>query len=258
MLTAPAFRELEYWLMRYRRTWRGSIVVSVVNPLLFLTAMGVGLGRLVDGGAGAGPAGTTYMQYIVPGVLAAAVMQTMYLEASGPVLQSVRGRGNYRAATATPLRPADVVAGHLMYWTLRALLTAALFIAVAAAFGTVEPARAALLVPCAALLGCAFAAPAAAWAVTARRPAALNAVFRFVILPMYMFSGTFFPVERLPAVLRALVHCTPLWHGVDLCRAVALGTADTATTLMHIAYLTALTAAGIIAARRTYTKTLRV
>jgi lipooligosaccharide transport system permease protein len=251
---APALRELGYWLLRYRRTWRGSIVISVANPLLFLTALGLGLGTLVDRNDALH--GEPYLRFILPGMLIAAVMQTAFLEAAGPVMQSVGPQGNYRAAAATPLSPSDILYGHLMYWGLRAAQNAVLFTGVSALFGAVDPLRAPLLVPIALLVAVAFATPAAAWAVTVTRPARLNAVFRFTILPLYMFSGTFFPVERLPSALRALAWATPLWHGVDLARAVALGTATPARTLIHLGYLTAMAVAGLLAARRTYRRTL--
>jgi ABC-type multidrug transport system permease subunit len=254
--SAPAFRELGYWLFRYRRTWRGSIVISVVNPLFFLTALGLGLGTLVDRGGALH--GESYLRFILPGMLVAAVMQTAFLEAAGPVLQSVRQQGNYRAAAATPLSPEDILYGHLMFWVLRAAQNAILFTGVSVLFGAVDPYRAPLLVPIALLVAVAFATPAAAWSVTVTRPAQLTAVFRFVVLPLYMFSGTFFPIDRLPAWLRPVAWATPLWHGVDLGRTVALGTATPGSALVHVAYLAALAVAGLLAARRTYRRTLHV
>jgi ABC-type polysaccharide/polyol phosphate export permease len=254
VILRPAVRELGYWLFRYRRTWRGTIVISVANPLFFLVALGLGLGTLVDQNGGAD--GHPYLRFILPGMLIAAVMQTAFLEASGPVMQSARG--NYRAAASTPLRPADILYGHLMYWALRAIQNAILFTGVSLLFGAVDPARAPLLVPIALLVAVAFATPAAAWAVTVTRPSQLNAVFRFVVLPMYMFSGTFFPIEQLPAWIRPAAWATPLWHGVDLCRTVALGTATPLRTLVHTGYLGVLAIIGLLVARRNYRRKLYV
>ncbi|ETK34216.1 ABC transporter permease [Microbispora corallina] len=256
--SAPAFRELGYWLFRYRRTWRGSIVISVGNPLLFLTALGLGLGKLVDHGNSAYLQGHSYLTFILPGILIAGVMQTAFLEASGPVMQGALPRGSYRAAASTPLEPAGILYGHLMYWTLRAAQNAVLFTCVSMLFGTVDPARAPLLVLVAILVAVAFASPAAAWAVTVTRPSQINAMFRFVVLPLYMFSGTFFPIEQLPDWLRRLAWLTPLWHGVDLGRTVALGTATTSGVLVHLAYLAVMVAAGLYVARRTYRRRLYV
>ncbi|MDN3353740.1 ABC transporter permease [Actinomadura sp. DC4] len=255
--SAPAFRELGYWLFRYRRTWRGSIVISVANPLLFLTALGLGLGKLINHNHSE-YLHVPYVRFILPGMLVAAVMQTAFLEAAGPVMDAARPRGSYRAATATPLAPADILYGHLMYWALRAVQNAILFTGVSVLFGAVSPYRAPLLVPIALLVAVAFATPAAAWAVTVTRPSQVTAVFRFAVLPLYMFSGTFFPIEQLPAWLRPVAWATPLWHGVDLCRTVALGTETLPGVLVHTAYLAAMAAAGLAVARRTYRRTLHV
>jgi lipooligosaccharide transport system permease protein len=256
--SAPAFRELGYWLLRYRRTWRGSIVISVANPLLFLTALGIGLGKLINRNGSEYLHGHPYLQFILPGMLIASVMQTAFLEAAGPVMQGVRPGGNYRAAASTPLAPADILYGHLMYWIIRAAQNAILFMGVSMLFGAVSMSRAPLLVPIALLVAVAFATPAAAWAVTVTRPSQLNAMFRFVILPLYMFSGTFFPIEQLPTWLRPVIWATPLWHGVDLCRTVALGTATLAGTLIHIGYLSAMAIVGLFVARRNYRRKLYV
>jgi len=254
---APAFRELGYWLFRYRRTWRGSIVISVANPLLFLTALGIGLGKLINRNHSE-YLHVPYVTFILPGMLVAAVMQTAFLEASGPVMQAARPRGNYRAAAATPLAPTDILYGHLMYWALRAAQNAILFTGVSILFGAVSPYRAPFLVPIALLVALAFAIPAAAWSVTVTRPSRLSAVFRFVVLPLYMFSGTFFPIEQLPAWLWPVAWATPLWHGVDLARTVALGTATPPGTLVHITYLSGLAVIGLFAARRGYRRALHV
>jgi lipooligosaccharide transport system permease protein len=233
------------------------VVISIVNPVLFMTATGIGMGRLVDQHGDGYLQGHSYLAFVVPGLLAAAVMQTSCLEAGGPVYTSVRQQGNYRAATATPMSPADIFAGHLMFMVLRILVTATAFTAVGTAFGVVSPARAPQLVAAAVLCGMAFATPMAAWAVRARTTVGLTSLFRFVIMPMYMFSGTFFAVGRLPLPLRVLIEVTPLWHGVDLCRTLAFGDATIAGTLIHVSYLGALAVAGLIAARRNYARSLR-
>lgn len=255
-LQIPAFRELEYWWFRYRRTWGGTAVINIVNPLLFLTATGIGMGRLVDQHGDGSLQGHSYLAFVVPGLLVAAAMQTTYLEASGPVYNSVRSGGNYRAAMATPLSPADILAGHMIFIALRVVVTTVLFTTVATAFGVVSVARAPFLVAAALLCAMAFATPVAAWAAGVRRSAGLTSAFRFVIMPMYMFSGTFFAVGRLPVALRVIIEVTPLWHGVDLCRTLAFGDATPGWTLVHVAYLAALAVAGYIWARRSYARNL--
>jgi len=117
-----------------------------------------------------------------------------------------------------------------------------------------------LAYPAAVLTGLAFAAPVAAWAVTVKVETSFTYVFRFGLMPLMLFSGTFFPLSQLPAGLRALAYVTPLWHGVALCRAFSLGTAasDPVGMLGHVAYLAALAAAGIWAGARTYRRRLYV
>jgi lipooligosaccharide transport system permease protein len=254
--TVPAFRELAYWLDRYRRTWRGSAVMSVANPLLFVAAIGAGLGKLVDQHDSVYLHGVSYLKFMAPGLVAAAAMQIAYLESAGPVLQSARPGGNYRTAVAAPMRPADVLAGHLLFIAFRIALSAAAVIAVITATGVIGPATAIELLPAAVLTGLAFATPVAAFAVTVDRPVALNAVYRFVIMPLYMFSGTFYPTAQLPAWLRGAVLFSPLWHGVQLCRSITLGTATPAGTAVHLAVLAVLVVAGVLAASRTYTRQL--
>lgn len=257
-VSVPALREFGYWMYRYRRTWRGSAVISVVNPLLFILAMGTGLGKLVNAQRAESLHGVPYLHFVAPGLLAAAAMQTAFLEASGPVQQAAQPGGNYRLAVAAPMRPADVFAGHLLFIAFRSAVSAAAVVAVTVAWGAVGVGAGLLLVPAAVLTGLAFAAPVAAFAVAAERRASINAVFRFVVMPLYMFSGTFYPISQLPGWLHTLVLFSPLWHSVALCRAIALHTATAGGTAVHLAVLLGMAAAGTVAGRRTYRRRLSV
>lgn len=251
----PAWRQYSYHMLLYRRTWRGTIVVSVANPLLFLTAIGAGLGRLVDQGHGA-PGSVPYLTFLAPGLLAAATMQTAVIEAMGPVYEAGGSGGSYRSAAATPMRPDDILHGHLLYMVFRVVSSGAAFIAVMVAFGAARSAPAVLLLPAVALTGLAFAAPMAAFAAWIDLPARLDLCFRFVIMPLYMFSGTFFAVEQLPPWLEPVVYVTPLWHGVELCRSLALGSAGPVPPVVHVVYLAVLACVGVVLARRSYRRRL--
>ncbi|WP_405010200.1 ABC transporter permease [Kitasatospora sp. NBC_01539] len=252
----PALRAFGYWMRRYRRTWRGSVVISVVNPLLFLLAMGAGLGRLVDANQSAQLAGTPYLDFLAPGLLAASAMQNAFVEAAYPVFRATRGQGAYPAAAATPLRPGDILAGHLLFVAFRVLTSGVLFVLVLLAFGVVGPGTGLLLLPPVLLTGLAFAAPLAAWAVGVDRPGRINGSYRFVAMPLYMFSGTFFAVAQLPGWLQAVVGVTPLYQGTELTRSLVLGTAQPGATAAHTAYLLALAAGGTLLARRGYRRRL--
>ncbi|GAB3934235.1 ABC transporter permease [Micromonospora vulcania] len=248
LLRVPAAREVAYWWHLYRRTWRGTAVISVVNPLLFVSAMGFGLGQLVDA-RGSTYLHGSYLSFIAPGLLAASAMQLGFINAAGPVFQSAQVGGNYRAAVTTPMEPTDILTGHLLFNAFRLLTAAIGILVVLVGFGAIELEDAPRALVASVLTGMAFAVPVAAYAITVQRPAKLTALFRFVILPLYMFSGTFFPAEQLPAGLERLVWASPLWHGAELCR-------GSGSTVIHLAVLLGLIAAGYLAGRRTYTRRL--
>jgi lipooligosaccharide transport system permease protein len=115
--------------------------------------------------------------------------------------------------------------------------------------------------PAAVLTGLAFAAPIAAWAVVLKTEISFAYLFRFGMMPLMLFSGTFFPLSQLPGWLRAVAYATPLWHGVDLCRALSLGDPGAMglpVALAHVGYLAGLAAIGIWAGARTYRRRLYV
>jgi lipooligosaccharide transport system permease protein len=251
-----AIRELRFWLTDYRRTWRGSVVSSVLGPLLYLGAMGAGLGSLVDRHAHAALGGAGYLAFIAPGLLAATAMQTAFGEALYPVLGSVKWVKNYFAAAATPLRPGDVFNGHLLFVTLRLTMNCGVFLALIAAFGAARSPLVIFALPVAVLTGLAFAPVLMAWAVTRTRDTSFSVLMRFLMIPLFLFSGTFFPITQLPEWLRPVAYITPLWHGVELCRTLSLGTADLGGAAVHVAYLVVLAAAGFALAHRTYGRRL--
>jgi len=257
MATAEAMplRAYHYWILRYRRTWRGTVVISIANPLLFLIAIGLGLGRLI-GPETAVLGGVDYLAFFAPGMLAAAAMQNGIIEAAFPVSWSRRPGGAYPVAAGTPLEPEDILHGHLLFMTLRVAMSAAVFVAVMIAFGAARSPLVVLTLPAATLTAMAFALPSAAWAVTLTDIGPVAGIFKWVVMPLYLFSGTFFAVEQVPAVLRPIVYVTPLWHGVDLCRSLSLGTASWPSSLVHIGYLVALGGAGYVVARRNYRRNL--
>ena len=253
-----AVRELRFWLTNYRRTWRGSIYSSLLNPLLFLGAMGLGLGTLVNKNGDAAIGGVKYLVFLAPGLLAATAMTTAVGESTYPVLASVKWVKTYQAATASPLRPADIFHGHMLFVALRLTMNCAIFLAVAAALGAVQSVWAIAALPVAVLTGMAFTAPIEAWAITRNRDTSFAVIFRFGMIPLFLFSGTFFPITQLPAWLRPIAYATPLWHGVALCRSLSLGTATLGGALINVGYLVGLTAIGVAAGNRSYRRRLYV
>jgi len=245
-----------YWLMRYRRTWRASIVMSLGNPLLFLIGVGAGLGHLVDHHAPAQMAGVSYAAFFAPGLLAAAAMQTAFLESSGQIAGAAAPDGAYQSTVSTPLSPEQVMAGHMLYVAFRVLTSSAAFVLVMACFGLVSGARGVAMLLAATLTGLAFATPAAAWAVGVRVQRHITSAYRMLIMPLYMFSGTFFAVSELPGPIRVIVEALPLAQGVALCRSLALGTAGARAVAVHGAYLCVLIVAGFALARGAYRRRL--
>jgi len=258
-LSVPlTLRSFEYWLFQYKRTWRGSAVSTVLFPVLFLASMGLGLGSLVDSSASGGVDGLPYLVFLAPGLLAATAMQTGVGESTYPVMGAIKWIKTYHAMLATPIGVLDVLAGHLLYIAARILLGSAIFLAVMAVFGAVHSPLALLALPAAVLTGMAFSAPVAAFAAVNDNDAGFAALFRFVVTPLFLFGGVFFPVQQLPPVLEQLAYVTPLWHGVALSRGLALGTATAGGVLLHVAYLSAWIAVGSWLAARAFHRRLAV
>ena len=200
-------RPLEFFLTQYKNVWRGSAVTTVVTPVVYLLALGVGLGVFVDRSADL-PGGISYLEFVAPGLMAATAMQIASFESSWPVLSAIKWDRQYHAMLATPLRVRDVMLGHQAYFAFRLLLTATIYLVVITAFGAVDSPLAVLAIPVTVLVGLSFSAPIAAWAAHAQNEVSFVAIFRFIILPMFLFSGTFFPISSLPAPLEVhrLVH----------------------------------------------------
>lgn len=230
-------RALQFWLMSYRRVWRGSLVSGFLSPLLFLGAMGYLLGPLVDSGARGGIPGVEYIAFVAPGILAAQAMQTAVSESTFAVLAAIKWRRQYIAMLATPLGVPDVLIGHLVFVLLRVAMTSTVFVGVAVALGAISTWWAPLMLPVAVLCGLAFAAPVFAFAGTQSDGQGFAVLFRFIIMPMFLFSGTFFPIDQLPDVLEPVAWATPLAHAVALCRDLALGTGSITLAALHVGYL---------------------
>jgi len=259
--SAPALvlRAFGFWLTQYRRVWRGTAISTIVEPLGFLAAMGLGLGLLVDQGPGAANLdGVSYLKFIAPGLLAASAMQMTSFESTYPVMGAIKWNRQYHAMLATPLRVVDVLAGHLLFIVLRLLITTSVFLAIMVAFGAISSPWAVLCIPVGIATGFAYAPAIFAFSATRENDSGFAMLFRFGIVPMFLFSGTFFPVSRLPQWLQPAAWVTPLWHGVELARSLCLGDAGFVTSIGHVLYLVAWAAGGTIVARWTFTRRLVV
>jgi lipooligosaccharide transport system permease protein len=161
----------------------------------------------------------------------------------------------YHAMVASPMRTVDIVSGHLLWMTLRVFLAVGSFAAVMMLFPDTRHLGTIAAVPAGVLTGLAFAAPVMAWSCTVEDTGGAFASFqRFVIVPMFLFSGTFFAVDQLPRWMQIVAWFTPLFHGVNLCRGIALGGTPGWQLAVNAIVLLALVVGGMVAARHTLSK----
>lgn len=242
------WRQFDYWLTVYRRTWRGSVVNSFLAPVLYLMAMGVLLGGFIDA---AGPGRTTlsgagsYLEFVAPGLLAAHAMQIAMGEVLWPVMGLIKWNKTYFGMISTPLRVVDVFGAHMGFVLFRVATTCGAFMIALTFFGVyrswwlVLPAFGVQL-----LIGMAFATPFFAVAAKARSDSVFAIIFRVVVMPLFLFSGAFFPITNLAEPLQWMARATPLWHGVELTRMCFLDTVNVPMAAVHTAYLAVLVAFG--------------
>ncbi len=250
-LRLTPLRVVEGKLRRWRRTWHGSAFSSFVSPVLFLAAMGLGLGSLVDRGAGADAlGGVSYVAFVGAGLLAATTFQNAASESSWPVMMGIKWGRGYHAMLATPVRVRDIVLGHQAAVVLRLTISATIFAVVMRLFGVTDLARALLAVVPAVVTGMSISPPVMAYTSWIDGDEALAYLYRFGIIPIFLLSGAFFPIDQLPAWSRPVAWATPLWHGVQLTRWVSLGLDTAAPVLLHLAYLAAWGAAGTVLAEK--------
>jgi lipooligosaccharide transport system permease protein len=250
------FRIVEREARVYRRLWRGSVFSTFVIPLLFLLAMGRGIGGLVDQ-RNVAVAGLSYLHFVTPGLLAGMAMQSSAPAALWPVMAGFKWVGFFNGIVSTPVRAADVFQGYVLWVVIRASAAATAFVAVAALLGGVMSPWAVLAIPAAALCAAAFVAPLAAFAATQSTDIGFGVLIRLVIMPLFLFSGTFFPVSQLPTWLRPVARFSPLWHAVELCRAATTGMVTSwAAVAVHVAVLGAIVTAGCVWGRATFTRKL--
>jgi lipooligosaccharide transport system permease protein len=249
--SVPMFRLTEREVRVWSRFWHTSALTGVLIPLLFLGALGLGLGGLVDENQGQ-VAGFDYLVFVAPGILAATALQAAAGDTLWPVMGGIKWIRSFHAAAATPLTPGQVYGGYISWVGVRLAFNATLFMLVAAALGAVPSPWGVLAVPGAVLGGLAFAAPLAAYSAAQDSDLSFPVIMRVAVMPMFLFSGTFFPIDQLPAALEVVARFTPLWHAVELCRGATTGTLGLVPALVHVGYLAACVAVGCRFGVRTF------
>lgn len=223
---------------------------------MFLTAMGVGLGTLVNRGTPQGIDGVSYLDFLAPGLLATATMQTAFSETTYRLLSRIRWARTYDAMLATPLDVQDVVGGEFTWLALRLLMVTAFYFVAMFLFGTLLAPTSLLVIPVAVLNGLAFAAPIFAFTATQHSDTGFSVIGRFVITPLFLFAGAFFPIDRLPLAAQLFAWLTPVAHGVAVSRSLTLGRVTAPAALLHLAVLLVYIVVGVILARITLARRL--
>ncbi|MEV6604762.1 ABC transporter permease [Kutzneria sp. NPDC051319] len=253
----PVFLVLEHFWTWYRRNWRATVVSTVLLPLMFLGAMGFGLGSRIT----PGPAtdGLPYVVYLAPAMLVAAAVQVATAESSFPVLGSLKWDRRYYAITSTPVTVDQLLMAQALWVALRVLISGLAYVAAAALLGAFTNAGVLLAVPVSVLAGMAFGSWILALAASVNdEGVTFGNVFRFVLVPMTLFAGTYYPISQLPEWSRPLAWITPLWHGNELARAVEFGGMSALAAVGHVGYLVVLTAGGLLVARQRFHARLKV
>ena len=241
--------------LSFRRTWRATITTAFLNPIFFLLSVGVLLGKLVDR-SGSSLGGLSYIEFVAPGLLAVVAMQVGANEGMYPIMAGIKWLRTYHAVVSTPVRVTELVLGTLAWVALRIFVAAVIFTAVAAVGGAFESPLV-VLAPLAALLtGLAFFAPISVVGAGSDEDFWFPTINRFVIVPMFLFAGTFFPVSQLPDWLEPIAWATPLWHGSSLCRDLATGNVETLPTIAHVGFLVAIVVVGVIASIKMHQRKL--
>jgi lipooligosaccharide transport system permease protein len=237
----------------YRRAWI-IIASGFFEPVFYLLSIGVGLGALV-GEITADGRTLEYTSFVAPGLLAASAMNGVMTDVTSNIFWRLRYSKVYDAMLATPIGVADVALGEVLVALMRGVLYAAGFLVVMLALGFVHSWWALLALPAATLIAFAFAAVGLA-ATTFMRHAQDAGLLQLALLPMFLFSTTFYPLSEYAPEVRVLVQVTPLYHGIELLRALTTGTVG-AGLLSHVAYLAAMSATALLVATRRLDRRLR-
>lgn len=243
-----AWHLIERNLFVYRRTWT-VIASGFFEPLFYLVGIGFGLGRLIGDVTGPGGQPIPYAMFVAPALLATGAMNGAVAEATFNFFFKLNYNRTFQSILATPLTVGDVAVGEITWALIRGGLYATGFLIVLAALGLVTSPLAILALPAALLLG--FAAGAVGMAATSfMRTRQDFDLINIVVLPMFLFSATFYPIETYPETIRGIVALTPLYQGVALIRGLTVGVVAP-EMLFHVAYLVAMGGIGLwITSRR--------
>lgn len=254
-LPLPTWRATDALTYRWRLlrcTWRAAVAGSITTPLVYVIGFGLGLGSQVS----SGQAGEGYGGAIALALVSSVAAQVAATEASYPVLGSFQAR-TYESMVATSLSVGDLVDSELVWAMLRSLAAACVTLAAAWCTGLVQPAWTAVVVLLVALLGSmAVAAPLVAFTATQFSDVGICVLARFVVVPMTLVSGAFFPIGSLPPVVEEVAWALPLSHATTLVRSASDGQLTTLASGAHVLVLCAYLLVGRALAHKAFSRRL--
>ena len=248
-----SLRLIERNLLVYKHGWL-IILSGFFEPLFYLLSIGFGLGALIGTIPGPGGVPISYQLFVAPALLASSAMNGAISESTFNFFFKLNYNKTFSAILSTPLSPGDVAVGELAWALIRGGLYAIGFMVVMVVLGLVVSPWVVLAVPAALLLGFAFGAVGMA-ATSFMKTWQDFDLIQLVILPLFLFSATFYPIETYPETLRVIVQLTPLYQGVDLIRSLTVG-AISPILLFHVAYLLVMGFAGLFVVSRRLDKLL--
>lgn len=242
--------------LRSMSKWKSIIAaIDIGNPLFYLIAVGIGIGVLVEKGSGtSGTSGIKYIAFIAPALLANSAIAAVMDECVFPTIEGFKWRKLFYAQNATPITGRQIALGVYLSALCRAIFSVTIYYILLIAFNVVDFGVSALLIPVAVLGGGAFGAVILyAAAKIEKDDQFFNILGRLVIMPMFLFSGTFFPLSSMPIYLQPIGWISPLWHATELGREAAFDYGIGSTmVLIHIIFLTTLVVLGLFLSRRQF------
>jgi len=256
-MTAPTHswvHVVEHHARQTRYAWRGIVISGVLNPVFTMLALGWGVGALVDDPISLGT--QDFMHFVGPGVVAGSALLRGGFYSLWEALAALRWEGMYKNSVRTPASHVDVLTGRLVWGFLRFTFSAALFCVVLLALIDWKGWLALAAAPVAGLTGLAVAAPVLAYSARQENDGAFSLLSRMLLTPLFVFSGTFTPVDSMPSAVEALVKLFPGYHGIELCRDLLNARAALGGSLSHLAVIAAWTVGGWFFARNAFAKAL--
>jgi lipooligosaccharide transport system permease protein len=235
------------------------ISLAIANPVLYLISIGLGVGAYIDKNTGGmGVDGVSYITFLAPALLATAAIQGAIDESVYPTLEGFKWNKTFFSMNATPLSGNHIAMGVFYNSLIRVIFTAVVYWFVMLAFGVLESSRAWLAIFTAIMAGAAFGALMQALAGLLENENIFFTVLnRFVIMPLFLFSGTFYPLTSMPIFLQWIGWISPLWHATELGRWLTYGHEISSLMLyVHFIFLNTLLIVGVIASRRIFTRRL--